>query len=96
MAKQETPRVGLEPTRGKLQTLENKGLTENQNPYLSTSLDKILQNYPQVKRIIAAWPALSEQDKKTIIEAVNTMAGNMPEPPKNSGTGNENDSGVPK
>jgi len=47
-------------------TTNNKRLTEKQNPVLSTSLDKILQKYHEIKRIITTWPNLPEHIKEAI------------------------------
>ena len=65
-----TPRVGFEPTSQNQQRLENKALTENEKPVLSTSLDILLQKYPELEQIITAWPSLSEQVKNTIINLI--------------------------
>ena len=67
-----TPRVGLEPTSGNCQPVENKELAENQNPVLSTGLDILLQKWPELKQIIAVWPKLPEHIRaaiKTLVEA---------------------------
>jgi len=64
------PRVGLEPTSIIQQDTENKGLTESRNPVLSTSLDKIVQKYPELRQLIEVWPELSEQDRKAILDIV--------------------------
>ncbi len=64
------PRVGLEPTRSNLQSLENKALTENQNSVLATGLDILLQKYPELEQIITVWPELPEQVKNTIKELI--------------------------
>ncbi|MBN1972553.1 MAG: hypothetical protein JW787_02870 [Sedimentisphaerales bacterium] len=65
-----TPRVGLEPTSQNPQSIENKALTENQNSVFTTSLDKLVQKYPDLEQIINAWPELPEQIKSTIVSLV--------------------------
>ncbi len=72
-----TPRVGLEPTSEIQQSIENKELTENSNPVLATSLDKILQKYPELGELIKVWPKLPEQARtevKNLIEKHSTQA----------------------
>jgi hypothetical protein len=64
------PRVGLEPTCQNLQSIENKALTENQNSVFTTSLDKLVQKFPDLEQIISAWPELPEQVKEQIISLV--------------------------
>ena len=61
---------GFEPLKGKQQPSENKRLTKNDNPVLSTGLDKLLQKYPELEQIITAWPELSEQDRKAMLDIV--------------------------
>jgi hypothetical protein len=60
----------FEPLSTNQQPSENKRLTENSNPVLSTGLDKILQKYPELERIITAWPELAEQDRKAMLDIV--------------------------
>ena len=60
------PRVGLEPTTENQQALDNKTLTENENPVLSTGLDKILQKYPELAQLVEVWPNLPEHIKTAI------------------------------
>ena len=67
-----SPRVGLEPTSGIQQAVDNKQLTENSNPVLSTSLDKTLQKYPDLAQLIKVWPELPEHTKKAIEALVQT------------------------
>jgi hypothetical protein len=69
---QKTPRVGLEPTSPNQQSPENKELTENANPVLATSLDKIVQKYPELRELVKAWPELPEQTKTAIKALIET------------------------
>jgi len=61
-----------EPLNGNRQPTQNKRLTENTKPVLSTSLDKIVQKYPEIERIITAWPELPEQTKVAVKTLVDT------------------------
>jgi hypothetical protein len=65
----------LEPTSGNCQPVENRELAENQNPVLSTSLDKTLQKYPEIERIITAWPELPEHIKAAIKAMIQAYKG---------------------
>jgi hypothetical protein len=68
----EIPPRGLEPLKGNQQTIINKGITKSQESVLSTSLDKILQEYPEIERIITAWPKLPEHTKVAIKALIQT------------------------
>lgn len=61
---------GFEPLEGNQQATDNKRLMTKSDSVLDTCLDNILQKYPEIKRIISAWPELSEQDKNTILDIV--------------------------
>ena len=63
---------GFESLNTNRQTTNNKRLTENSNPVLSISLDKIVQKYPEIERIITAWPELPEHTKTAIKALVQT------------------------
>jgi hypothetical protein len=57
---------GFEPLNQNLQPTKNKKLTENTNPVLSTSLDKIVQKHPDLAQLIKVWPELPEHTKAAI------------------------------
>jgi len=63
---------GFEPLEGNHQTPTNKALTENTNPVLSTGLDNLVQKYPELARLIEAWPELPEDTKMAIKALVQT------------------------
>jgi len=73
---QQTPRVGLEPTSSNQQSLDNKELTKNTNPVLATSLDNLVQIYPDLVELVNAWPELPEQVKAAIKALVKTHSLN--------------------
>ena len=66
------PPRGVEPLEANRQPLDNKALTENQNPVLSTSLDKILRNYPELRDLVKLWPELPGHIKAAIKALVQT------------------------
>ena len=70
MADQQIAPRGFEPLEANQQTPENKELTENTNPVFATGLAKIVQKYPELEQIIAAWPQLPEQVKNTTKELI--------------------------
>ncbi|MCH7559518.1 MAG: hypothetical protein IIB56_18985 [Planctomycetes bacterium] len=57
---------GFEPLNGNPQLTNNKTLTENTNPVLSTSLDKTLQKYPELREIVKVWSELPEHTRTEI------------------------------
>lgn len=57
---------GFEPLETNQEPLDNKTLIENTNPVLSTGLDKILQKYHDLIRLIQAWPELPGHIKAAI------------------------------
>ena len=61
---------GFEPLSTNRQGIENIELTKNQKSVLDTSLDKLVQKYPEIEQIISIWPELSEQDREAIIDIV--------------------------
>jgi hypothetical protein len=63
---------GFEPLNENQQPVDNKTLTENQNPVLAASLDKILQNHPDLAQVVERWPDLPDTMKiaiKTLIQS---------------------------
>jgi S-adenosylhomocysteine hydrolase len=70
------PRVGLEPTSGIQQGIENKEVTENANAVLSTGLDKTMQIYPELVQLVKAWPGLPEDTKTAIKSLIETHTKN--------------------
>jgi hypothetical protein len=58
--------VGLEPTSNIQQPIDNKQLTKNENSVLSTSLDKFVQEYPDLAELVKVWPELPEHIKRAI------------------------------
>jgi hypothetical protein len=63
---------GFEPLGGNSQTPVNTHLIENANPVLATSLDKIVQKYPDLAEIVKAWPELPENTKDAIKALIQT------------------------
>ena len=63
---------GFEPLKEKQQTTTNKELTQNANPVLSISLDILLQKYPDLEKIITAWPELPERIKAAVKALIQT------------------------
>ena len=61
---------GFESLKANSHSLDKQQLTQNQNPVLSTCLDKSLQKHPELGQIITAWPELSEKDRKAILDIV--------------------------
>jgi len=50
----------------------NKQLTKNSNPVLSTSLDNLVQIYPDLAQLVKVWPELPEHTKASIKALVKT------------------------
>jgi hypothetical protein len=63
---------GFEPLSENQEPADNKRLTENPNPVLSTSLDNLLQKYPELAQLIKTWPELPEHIKAAIKALVQT------------------------
>jgi F0F1-type ATP synthase beta subunit len=61
---------GFEPLKANQEAIINTELTKSQDSVLSTGLDKVLQKYPELGQIITAWPELSEQDRKAVLDIV--------------------------
>jgi hypothetical protein len=72
------PQREVETLKGNSQTLDNKALTESQNPVLSTGLDKVLQKHPEFANVIQAWPYLPEHVKA----AINALIASSPKEAK--------------
>ena len=65
--------VGIGPTTYGLKdrcsenvSAPNKELTKNENPVFDTSLDNLLQKYPDLAAVVKAWPNLPEHIKAAI------------------------------
>jgi len=71
-SQQRIPPRGAEPLEGNEQVPEIKELTENANSVLSTSLDNLLQIYPELAELVKAWPELPESAKTAIKALVQT------------------------
>jgi hypothetical protein len=54
------------------QTPDNKTLTQNEKPVLSTCLDNLVQIYPDLVQLVKAWPQLPEQVKTAIKTLIQT------------------------
>jgi hypothetical protein len=87
VVQEQIPSRGVEPLQGNNEPIANKGLTENTNAGLCTSLCKPLQNDtqnppvnptknpaidPLLNSLNIAWPDLPEHIKETIKSLVNT------------------------
>jgi F0F1-type ATP synthase beta subunit len=66
-----TPR-GVEPLSDNSKVVDNKTLTKNTNSVLSTSLDNLLQRYPDLADLVRAWPELPEHIKTAIKALIQT------------------------
>jgi hypothetical protein len=63
---------GFEPLNENQQAIDNKALTENQNPVLSTGLDKVLQKHPDLALVVERWPDLPDAIKTAIKALIQT------------------------
>jgi len=63
---------GFEPLESNQQLSKNKTLTKNEKTVLSTSLDNLVQIYPDLTELVKAWPELPEQVKNTIKALIQT------------------------
>ena len=63
---------GFEPLSSNQKATVNKKLTRNSKSHLSTSLDNILQNYPDLGELVERWPNRPEHIKATI-EAISVQ-----------------------
>jgi hypothetical protein len=50
----------------------NKELTKTENPVFDTSLDKILQKYPDLALVVERWPNLPDTIKAAIKALIQT------------------------
>jgi hypothetical protein len=57
---------GFEPLNENPQSVDNKALTQSENPVLDASLDKILQKYPDLALVVERWPGMPEHIKQAI------------------------------
>jgi len=63
---------GFEPLNNNSKAVINKTLTENSNPVLATSLDNLVQKYPDLAQLVKVWPELPEDTKKAIRVLIQT------------------------
>ncbi len=70
MAVNQIPPRGVEPLESNQQSAENKELTENTNPVFATGLAKIVQEYPELRALVKAWPELPEGTKGEIRDLI--------------------------
>jgi len=63
---------GFEPLNNNSKAVINKTLTENSNPVLSNSLDKIVQKHPELRELVEVWPNLTEHAKSKIKALIQT------------------------
>jgi hypothetical protein len=61
---------GFEPLNENQQPVDNKALTQSENPVLATSLDKILQKHPDLAQVVERWSNLPIRIKAAIIAIV--------------------------
>ena len=66
LAQKKIPPRGVEPLSGNSKAPVNKQLMENSNSVLSTSLDNLVQIYPDLAQLVKVWPQLPEDTKKAI------------------------------
>ena len=57
---------GFEPLNENQQSVDNKALTQSENPVLDASLDKILQKHPDLAQVVERWPDLPESIKAEV------------------------------
>jgi hypothetical protein len=74
------PPRGVEPLGDNSQQSFNKELTKTEDPVLSTSLDNLMQIYPDLAELVKAWPDLPDHDKQAIMKRVRShLEGNINE-----------------
>jgi hypothetical protein len=66
---------GFEPLNENQQSVENKALTQSENPVLAASLDKILQKHPDLAHLVEHWPNLPDSIKAAIKALVSSNLG---------------------
>ena len=57
---------GFEPLGPNSQSPTDKALTKNSNSVLSTGLDNLVQEFPDLVQLVKAWPDLPEDTRKAI------------------------------
>ena len=72
LAQNKIPPRGVEPLKANQQPVDNKILTQNTNPVLSTSLDNLVQIYPDLAELVKLWPELPQETKKAIKTLIQT------------------------
>jgi len=63
---------GFEPLKPNPQTPINKTLTDNEKSVLATSLDILVQKYPDLAELVKLWPEITEDTKKVIKAIIET------------------------
>lgn len=68
------PEVGLEPTQEIRQSIANKELMIRDKTYSARhsaiSLQEIIENHPELERLIMAWDELPEEAKQAILSVI--------------------------
>jgi hypothetical protein len=69
---QKIPPRGVEPLSSNQQAPVDKELTQNTIPVFATSLDNLLQEYPDLAQVVKAWPGLPERTKAAVKALIQT------------------------